>query len=206
MEDKLKSLQPLHLARRDTLLTHIGCVQHTDYNWVCSAWTQVSVLNMQDQRSIQPLLPLLLLLVLLARLSLLSAFPFSSSLDLDVTPRTTVFSKGEGHRTSSSRSDILTVSLPRGMWEVGGEDQREMHEATVLLELTGTGACWCCTNKKKLVSVVCPTEAAAPTHGNILYLSYFIIKHSNIHTSTYSTHFNIHWDLHFLMSVVNEGL
>lgn len=45
-------------------------------------------------RSVQPVLLLLLLLLLLARMSQLWAFPFSPSLDLDVTPRTTVFSKG----------------------------------------------------------------------------------------------------------------
>ncbi|XP_023146899.2 semaphorin-4G [Amphiprion ocellaris] len=49
---------------------------------------------MGDQRSVQPFLVLLLLLMLLNRLSQLWAFPFSPSLDLDVTPRTTVFSKG----------------------------------------------------------------------------------------------------------------
>ena len=49
---------------------------------------------MGEQRSVQPVL--LLLPLLLARLSQLWAFPFSPSLDLDVTPRTTVFSKGEG--------------------------------------------------------------------------------------------------------------
>lgn len=56
---------------------------------------------MGDQRSIRPLLVLLLHLLLLARMSQLWAFPFSPSLDLDVTPRTTVFSKGErANRTS----------------------------------------------------------------------------------------------------------
>lgn len=54
---------------------------------------------MGDQRSVQRLLPPLLLLTLLARMSQLWAFPFSPSLDLDVTPRTTVFSKGEGKHT-----------------------------------------------------------------------------------------------------------
>lgn len=40
-------------------------------------------------------LHLLLPLLLAATLSQLWAFPFSASLDLDVTPRTTVLSKGE---------------------------------------------------------------------------------------------------------------
>ncbi|KAA8581308.1 hypothetical protein FQN60_002889 [Etheostoma spectabile] len=48
---------------------------------------------MGDQRAVQPPRPLLLLLMLLARLSQLWALPFSPSLDLDVTPRTTVFYK-----------------------------------------------------------------------------------------------------------------
>lgn len=75
------------------LLTLRFCV-FNKCNRGCSR-KQVCVLNMGDQRSVT-LLPLMLLLMLLARLSQLWAFPFSPSLDLDVTPRTTVFSKGEG--------------------------------------------------------------------------------------------------------------
>lgn len=45
--------------------------------------------NMGERRSI------LLLLLLLDSVSQLLAFPFSPSLDLDVTPRTTIFSTGE---------------------------------------------------------------------------------------------------------------
>lgn len=57
-----------------------------------SAWTQVCRLIMG---SVKPFLLLLLPLMFFSRLSQLWAFPFSPSLDLDVTPRTTVFSKGE---------------------------------------------------------------------------------------------------------------
>lgn len=57
-----------------------------------SAWTQVCRLIMG---SVKPFLLLLLPLMFFNRLSQLWAFPFSPSLDLDVTARTTVFSKGE---------------------------------------------------------------------------------------------------------------
>lgn len=50
---------------------------------------------MGGQRLAPSLLHLLLSLLLAATMSQLWAFPFSASLDLDVTPRTTVFSKGE---------------------------------------------------------------------------------------------------------------
>nr|XP_046232458.1 semaphorin-4G [Scatophagus argus] len=68
---------------------------------------------MGDQRSVQPLLLLLLLLMLLARMSQLWAFPFSPSLDLDVTPRTTVFSKGllGGARFAGSSRNYSTLLL-----------------------------------------------------------------------------------------------
>nr|XP_033466709.1 semaphorin-4G isoform X2 [Epinephelus lanceolatus] len=79
---------------------------------------------MGDQRSVQPLLPLLLLLTLLARLSQLWAFPFSPSLDLDVTPRTTVFSKGllGGARFTGSSRNYSTLLLEEdaGLLFVGG--------------------------------------------------------------------------------------
>lgn len=54
--------------------------------------------NMGERRSVL-LLPLLLLL--LDSVSQLWAFPFSPSLDLDVTPRTTVLSTGERQAASS---------------------------------------------------------------------------------------------------------
>ncbi|KAK5851148.1 hypothetical protein PBY51_001964 [Eleginops maclovinus] len=80
---------------------------------------------MGDQQSVRPLLPpLLLLLTLLARLSQLWAFPFSPSLDLDVTPRTTVFSKGllgSARFTSSSQNySTLLLEEETGLLYVGG--------------------------------------------------------------------------------------
>uniref|UniRef100_A0A3B4WUZ9 Semaphorin 4G n=1 Tax=Seriola lalandi dorsalis TaxID=1841481 RepID=A0A3B4WUZ9_SERLL len=79
---------------------------------------------MGDQRSVQPLLLLLLLLLLLARLSQLWAFPFSPSLDLDVTPRTTVVSKGllgSARFTGSSRNySTLLLEEESGLLYVGG--------------------------------------------------------------------------------------
>ncbi|XP_056285195.1 semaphorin-4G [Pseudoliparis swirei] len=79
---------------------------------------------MGDQRSGQRLLPLLLLLTLLARLSQLWAFPFSPSLDLDVTPRTTVFSEGllgSVSFTGSSRNySTLLLEEESGLLYVGG--------------------------------------------------------------------------------------
>ncbi|TNN84835.1 Semaphorin-4G [Liparis tanakae] len=79
---------------------------------------------MGDQRSGQRLLPLLLLLTLLARLSQLWAFPFSPSLDLDVTPRTTVFSEGllgSVSFTGSSRNySTLLLEEDSGLLYVGG--------------------------------------------------------------------------------------
>lgn len=50
---------------------------------------------MGGQRSAPSCLHPLLSLLLAATVSRLWAFPFSASLDLDVTPRTTVLSKGE---------------------------------------------------------------------------------------------------------------
>lgn len=50
---------------------------------------------MGGQRLAPSLLHLLLSVLLATTMSQLWAFPFSASLDLDVTPRTTVFSKGE---------------------------------------------------------------------------------------------------------------
>ncbi|XP_038590967.1 semaphorin-4G [Micropterus salmoides] len=79
---------------------------------------------MGDQRSAQPLLLLLLSLMLLARLSQLWAFPFSPSLDLDVTPRTTVFSKGllgSACFTGSSQNySTLLLEEDAGLLYVGG--------------------------------------------------------------------------------------
>ncbi|GLD60098.1 semaphorin-4G-like protein, partial [Lates japonicus] len=79
---------------------------------------------MGDQRSVQPVLLLLLLLLLLARLSQLWAFPFSPSLDLDVTPRTTVFSKGllgSARFTGSSQNySTLLLEEEAGLLYVGG--------------------------------------------------------------------------------------
>ncbi|XP_073345152.1 semaphorin-4G [Pagrus major] len=79
---------------------------------------------MGDQRSVQPFLLLLLLLTLLARLSQLWAFPFSPSLDLDVTPRTTVFSKGLLGSTrftgSSQNYSTLLLEEASGLLYVGG--------------------------------------------------------------------------------------
>uniref|UniRef100_A0A671YAK4 Semaphorin 4G n=1 Tax=Sparus aurata TaxID=8175 RepID=A0A671YAK4_SPAAU len=79
---------------------------------------------MGDQRSVQPFLLLLLLLTLLARLSQLWAFPFSPSLDLDVTPRTTVFSKGllGSSRFAGSSQNYSTLLLEEasGLLYVGG--------------------------------------------------------------------------------------
>lgn len=50
---------------------------------------------MGDQRFVQPVLHMALFLLIVCMMSELYAFPFSPSLDLDVTPRTTVFFKGE---------------------------------------------------------------------------------------------------------------
>ncbi|XP_041818283.1 semaphorin-4G [Chelmon rostratus] len=79
---------------------------------------------MGDQRSVQPLLLLLLLLLLLARMSQLWAFPFSPSLDLDVTPRTTVLSKGllGGARFTGLSQNYSTLLLEdeAGLLYVGG--------------------------------------------------------------------------------------
>ncbi|XP_071757970.1 semaphorin-4G [Centroberyx gerrardi] len=77
---------------------------------------------MGDQRSVHPLL--LLLLLLPARLSQLWAFPFSPSLDLDVTPRTTVFNKGllgsERFSGSSQNYSTLLLEEEAGLLYVGG--------------------------------------------------------------------------------------
>ncbi|XP_033975583.1 semaphorin-4G [Trematomus bernacchii] len=80
---------------------------------------------MGDQQSVRPPLPpLLLLLTLLARLSQLWAFPFSPSLDLDVTPRTTVFSKGllgsARFNGSSQNYSTLLLEEETGLLYVGG--------------------------------------------------------------------------------------
>uniref|UniRef100_A0A3Q3H162 Sema domain-containing protein n=1 Tax=Labrus bergylta TaxID=56723 RepID=A0A3Q3H162_9LABR len=79
---------------------------------------------MGDQRSVQPLLLLLLLLTLLAGMSQLWAFPFSPSLDLDVTPRTTVFLKGllGSNRFSGASQNYSTLLLEveAGLLYVGG--------------------------------------------------------------------------------------
>ncbi|KAF1373618.1 hypothetical protein PFLUV_G00240790 [Perca fluviatilis] len=68
--------------------------------------------------------PLLLLLMLLARLSQLWALPFSPSLDLDVTPRTTVFYKGLLGRAiftgSSQNHSTLLLEEGAGLLYVGG--------------------------------------------------------------------------------------
>ncbi|KAM7381322.1 hypothetical protein PAMA_012261 [Pampus argenteus] len=79
---------------------------------------------MGDQRLVQPILLLMLLLMLLASLSQLWAFPFSPSLDLDVTPRTTVFSKGllGSNRFNGSSRNYSTLLLEEeaGLLYVGG--------------------------------------------------------------------------------------
>ncbi|XP_032357625.1 semaphorin-4G [Etheostoma spectabile] len=79
---------------------------------------------MGDQRAVQPPRPLLLLLMLLARLSQLWALPFSPSLDLDVTPRTTVFYKGVLGRASfigsSQNYSTLLLEEGAGLLYVGG--------------------------------------------------------------------------------------
>ncbi|XP_070707798.1 semaphorin-4G [Pempheris klunzingeri] len=79
---------------------------------------------MADQRSVQPLLLPPLLLLLLARMSQLWAFPFSPSLDLDVTPRSTVFSKGllNSARFTGSSQNYSTLLLEQeaGLLYVGG--------------------------------------------------------------------------------------
>ncbi|KAF3853873.1 hypothetical protein F7725_014561 [Dissostichus mawsoni] len=80
---------------------------------------------MGDQQLVRPPLPpLLLLLTLLARLSQLWAFPFSPSLDLDVTPRTTVFSKGllgsARFNGSSQNYSTLLLEEETGLLYVGG--------------------------------------------------------------------------------------
>ncbi|XP_034716075.1 semaphorin-4G [Etheostoma cragini] len=79
---------------------------------------------MGDQSAVQPLRPLLLLLMLLARLSQLWALPFSPSLDLDVTPRTTVFYKGVLGRASfigsSQNYSTLLLEEGAGLLYVGG--------------------------------------------------------------------------------------
>ncbi|KAM9424340.1 semaphorin-4G [Pholidichthys leucotaenia] len=75
---------------------------------------------MEGKRAIKPLL----LLLLLTGLSQLWAFPFSPSLDLDVTPRTTVFSKGmldSAHFTGSSQNySTLLLEEEAGLLYVGG--------------------------------------------------------------------------------------
>ncbi|KAF0025731.1 hypothetical protein F2P81_022612 [Scophthalmus maximus] len=79
---------------------------------------------MGDQRSVQPILLLPPLLLLLARLSQLWAFPFSPSLDLDVTPRTTIFVKGllGSARFNGSSGNYSTFLLEEeaGLLYVGG--------------------------------------------------------------------------------------
>ncbi|XP_038152872.1 semaphorin-4G [Cyprinodon tularosa] len=79
---------------------------------------------MADQKSIQPLLKLLLFLMLLNRLVQLWAFPFSPSLDLEVTPRTTVFYKGmlgsNGFTGSSQNYSTLLLEEEAGRLYVGG--------------------------------------------------------------------------------------
>ncbi|XP_007571846.2 semaphorin-4G [Poecilia formosa] len=79
---------------------------------------------MGDQKSIQPFLLLLLMLMLLNRLSQLWAFPFSPSLDLDVTPRTTIFHKGmlssNGFTGSSQNYSTLLLEEETGRLYVGG--------------------------------------------------------------------------------------
>ncbi|XP_056153338.1 semaphorin-4G [Lampris incognitus] len=77
---------------------------------------------MGEQRSPRPLL--LLLLLFLGLLSQVWAFPFSPSLDLDVTPRTTVFTKGllGSQRFSGSTQNYSTLLLEEemGLLYVGG--------------------------------------------------------------------------------------
>ncbi|KAL6094573.1 sema4g [Pungitius sinensis] len=79
---------------------------------------------MADQRSARRLLPPPLLLTLLAGMSQLWAFPFSPSLDLDVTPRTTVFSKGllgsASYAGSSRNYSTLLLEEESGLLYVGG--------------------------------------------------------------------------------------
>ncbi|XP_061563738.1 semaphorin-4G [Cololabis saira] len=77
-----------------------------------------------EQISVQPLLLVLLVLMLLGRLSQPWAFPFSPSLDLDVTPRTTVFFKGvlgSSHFSGSSQNySTLLLEEEAGLLYVGG--------------------------------------------------------------------------------------
>ncbi|KAM4623487.1 semaphorin-4G [Polymixia lowei] len=77
---------------------------------------------MGKRRSAHPLL--LLLLLLPSRLSQLWAFPFSPSLDLDVTPRTTVFFKGlldsQVFRGSAQNYSTLLLEEEAGLLYVGG--------------------------------------------------------------------------------------
>ncbi|XP_035998009.1 semaphorin-4G [Fundulus heteroclitus] len=79
---------------------------------------------MGSQKSVQPLLLLLLILMLLNSLSQLWAFPFSPSLDLDVTPRTTIFYKGmlgsNGFTGSSQNYSTLLLEEEAGRLYVGG--------------------------------------------------------------------------------------
>ncbi|KAM9715478.1 semaphorin-4G isoform 2-T2 [Menidia menidia] len=79
---------------------------------------------MGDQRSFQTFLVMLPLLMLLSRLSPLWAFPFSPSLDLDVTPRTTVIAKGMmgtiRFRGSSQNYSTLLLEEEAGLLYVGG--------------------------------------------------------------------------------------
>nr|XP_054605311.1 semaphorin-4G isoform X1 [Nothobranchius furzeri]XP_054605312.1 semaphorin-4G isoform X1 [Nothobranchius furzeri] len=79
---------------------------------------------MTNWRLVQPFLLTLLLLTFLTRLSQLWAFPFSSSLDLDVTPRTTVFSKsmlGSNRFTGASQNySTLLLEEDSGLLYVGG--------------------------------------------------------------------------------------
>ncbi|XP_028263417.1 semaphorin-4G isoform X2 [Parambassis ranga] len=79
---------------------------------------------MGQQRPVQPVLLLLLLGMLLSRPSQLWAFPFSPSLDLDVTPRMTVFSKGltgcVRFTGSSQNYSALLLEQEAGLLYVGG--------------------------------------------------------------------------------------
>uniref|UniRef100_A0A0S7EM93 PPUP7820 n=1 Tax=Poeciliopsis prolifica TaxID=188132 RepID=A0A0S7EM93_9TELE len=73
---------------------------------------------MRDQKSNQPFLLLLLMLMHPNRLSQLWAFPFSPSLDLDVTPRTTIFNKGmlSSNGFTGSSQNYSTLLLVGGDW------------------------------------------------------------------------------------------
>eukprot|EP00066_Takifugu_rubripes_P021779 XP_011611045.1 PREDICTED: semaphorin-4G [Takifugu rubripes] len=136
---------------------------------------------MGGQRSAPSCLHLLLSLLLAATMSQLWAFPFSASLDLDVTPRTTVLSKGllgSSHFFGSSRNySALLLEEESGLLYVGSRGALYALNTSNISTATGLRIDWDASPEQKKLCLNKGRDNQTECYNHIRFLQRYNESH-----------------------------